>query len=74
MEPADALDVREYLESVYGDYLEVAFRESLRSRNPLLKFIRLLARRKPMDYFTLRMAVAYFGLRYRGSTRALVLN
>jgi len=74
VEPADALDVREYLESVYGDYLEVAFRESLRSSNPLRKFIRLLARRKPMDYFTLRMAAAYFGLRYRGSMRALVLN
>lgn len=74
MEPADALDVRDYLEGIYGDYLEVAFRESLRSSNPLLKFIRLLARRKPMDYFTLRMAAAYFGLRYRGSTRALVLN
>jgi len=74
VEPAEALDVRDYLESVYGDYLEVAFRESLRSSNPLRKFIRLLARRKPMDYFTLRMAAAYFELRRNGSTRALVLN
>ena len=74
MEPADALDVREYLESVYGDYLEVAFRASLRSRRPILKFIRLLSRRKPMDYLTMRAAMAYFELRYRGSMSALVLG
>jgi len=74
VEPADAFDVREYLESVYGDYLEVAFRESLRSRRPLLKFIRLLARRKPMDYLTMRAAMAYFEFRYRGSIKAMVLD
>ena len=74
MEPEEGLDVREYLESVYGDYLEVAFRESLRSRRPLLKFIRLLSRRKPMDYLTMRAATAYFELRYSGSIKAMVLG
>ena len=74
MEPAEGLDVREYLEGIYGDYLEVAFRESLRSSNPLRKFIRLLSKRKPMDYLTLRMAAAYFELRYRGNIEAMVLG
>jgi len=72
VEPADAIDVREYLEDIYGNYLEVAFRESLRSRRPYHKFLRLLNRRHAMDIFTLQMAAAYFELRYRGNLEAMV--
>jgi hypothetical protein len=73
VEPVAVWEVKEYLTSIYGDYLEDAFTAALRSRKPLLKFIRLLSKRKPMDYYTLKMAVAYFEFRTKGTLRAMVL-
>ena len=73
VEPVAVWEVKEYLTSIYGDYVEDALTEALRSRKSLLKFIRLLAKRKPMDYYTLKMAVAYFEFRTKGTLRAMVL-
>jgi len=73
VEPVAVWEVKEYLTSIYGDYVEDALTEALRARKPLLKFIRLLAKRKPMDYYTLKMAVAYFEFRTKGTLRAMVL-
>lgn len=74
MEPLEARELKEYLVSLYGDYLEEAFSKALRSRKPLLTFVRLLSRRRKMDYYTLKVAVAYFEYRYRGTLRAMVFD
>ena len=74
MEPLEARELREYLVSIYGDYLEEAFSRALRSRKPLVTFVRLLSHRRKMDIFTLKVAVAYFEYRYRGTLRAIVFD
>ena len=74
MEPLEARELREYLVSIYGDYLEEAFSKALHSRKPLVTFVRLLSHRHKMDIFTLKVAVAYFEYRYRGTLRAIVFD
>ncbi len=65
-----ALEVSELgrlLEEVYGsDYVNYAFNVALKSKNPLIKFLRLLAKRKKLDPFLLNVAVSYFEYRKRG--------
>jgi uncharacterized lipoprotein YmbA len=74
VEPLEVRELKEYLANIYGDYLEEAFSKALRSRKPLVTFVRLLSRRRKMDYYTLKVAVAYFEYRYRGTLRAMVFD
>ena len=74
LEPIEVTELKEYLASIYGDYLQDAYLRALHSRNPLRTFIRLLSQRHKMDMFTLRVAVAYFEYMYRGTLRAIVFE
>jgi len=74
LEPIEVRELWEYLASIYGDYLQEAYFKALHSKNPLRTFIRLLSGKRKMDYYTLKVAVAYFEYMYRGTMRAMVFD
>jgi hypothetical protein len=71
----EVADLSGLLEEVYGtDYVNYAFHTALKAKKPLLKFLRLLARKKKLDPFMLNVAVMYFEYRTKGRTTTYVFE